>query len=77
MRLGLKVMARAQAGTFSSGNSSRDMHIMDDVEGEKYPWACVRAILPSFKLPATPGTSRLAFKQLSSSTASPSSILSI
>jgi hypothetical protein len=56
---GLKVMARAQVGTFDSGNSNRDAHMMEVVEGEKYPWAVVRAVLPGFKLPTTPGTVKI------------------
>jgi hypothetical protein len=53
---GLKVMARTQVGTFDSGNSNRDAHMMEAVEGEKYPWSVVRAVLPGFRLPTTPGT---------------------
>jgi hypothetical protein len=56
---GLKVMARAQVGTFDSGNSNRDAHMMEAVEGEKYPWAVVRAALPGFKLPTTPATTKI------------------
>jgi hypothetical protein len=50
---GLKVMARAQVSTFDSDNANRDSHMMETVEGEKYPWASVRAALPGFKLPAS------------------------
>jgi hypothetical protein len=53
---GLKVMARAQVGTFDSGNANRDAHMMEAVEGEKNPWAVVRAALPGFKLPTSAGT---------------------
>jgi hypothetical protein len=56
---GLKVMARAQVGTFDSDNSNRDSHMMETVEGEKYPWVSVRAALPGFKLPTSPGTSKI------------------
>jgi len=56
---GLKVMARAQVGTFDSGNSNRDQHMMEAVEGEKYPWVVVRAALPAFELPKTAGTSKI------------------
>ncbi len=56
---GLKVMARAQVGTFDSGNTNRDAHMMEVVEGEKYPWASVRAALPGFKLPTTAGTTKI------------------
>lgn len=52
---GLKLMARAQVGTFDSGNSNRDAHMMEAVDGEKHPWVSVRAALPGFKLP-TSGT---------------------
>jgi hypothetical protein len=52
---GLKLMARAQVSTFDSGNTNRDQHMMESVEGEKYPWVQVRAALPGFKLP-TSGT---------------------
>jgi hypothetical protein len=55
---GLKVMARAQVGTFDSDNSNRDSHMMETVEGEKYPWVSVRAALPGFKLP-TSGTTTI------------------
>jgi hypothetical protein len=54
---GLKVMARAQVSTFDSDNANRDAHMMETVEGEKYPWATVRASLPGFTLPAK-GTSK-------------------
>jgi hypothetical protein len=56
---GLKVMARAQVSTFDSDNANRDSHMMETVEGEKYPWASVRAALPGFKLP-TSGTIKVA-----------------
>ncbi len=52
---GLKLMARAQVSSFDSDNANRDEHMMETVEGEKYPWAVVRAALPGFKLP-TSGT---------------------
>lgn len=52
---GLKLMARAQVSTFDSDNTNRDAHMMETVEGEKYPWVSVRAALPGFKLP-TSGT---------------------
>ncbi len=55
---GLKVMARAQVGTFDSDNANRDAHMMETVEGEKYPWVSVRAALPGFKLP-TSGTAKV------------------
>jgi hypothetical protein len=50
---GLKVMARAQVGTFDSDNANRDSHMMETVEGEKYPWVSVRAAVPGFKLPTS------------------------
>jgi hypothetical protein len=50
---GLKLMARAQVSTFDSDNTNRDAHMMETVEGEKYPWVSVRAALPGFKLPAS------------------------
>lgn len=53
---GLKVMARAPVSTFDSGNSNRDAHMMEAVEGEKFPWVNVRAIEPGFKLPRAKGT---------------------
>jgi hypothetical protein len=52
---GLKVMARTQVSTFDSDNANRDEHMMETVEGEKYPWVSVRAAVPGFKLP-TSGT---------------------
>jgi hypothetical protein len=56
---GLKVMARAQVSTFDSDNTNRDEHMMETVEGAKYPWAAVRAALPGFKLPTSPGTTKI------------------
>jgi hypothetical protein len=56
---GLKAMARAQVGTFDSGNTNRDAHMMEVVEGEKYPWASVRVVLPGFKLAAQPGVTKI------------------
>jgi hypothetical protein len=56
---GLKVMARAQVGTFDSDNSNRDEHMMETVEGAKYPWAVVRAALPGFKLPTSASTQKV------------------
>jgi hypothetical protein len=53
---GLKVMARAMVSTFDSDNSNRDEHMMETVEGTKYPWVSVRAALPGFKLPASGAT---------------------
>ena len=55
---GLKVMARTQVGTFDSDNSNRDSHMMETVEGEKYPWVSVRAALPGYKLPSS-GTTKI------------------
>ena len=55
---GLKVMARTQVSTFDSDNTNRDAHMMETVEGEKYPWATVRAALPGFTLPAK-GTKKI------------------
>lgn len=55
---GLKLMARAQVATFDSNNSNRDAHMMEVVEGEKFPWVSVRAVLPGFKLP-TSGTTKI------------------
>jgi hypothetical protein len=56
---GLKLMARAQVQTFDSGNNNRDAHMMEAVEGEKYPWAVVRATLPGFELPTSDGTTKV------------------
>ncbi|HEX7599555.1 MAG TPA: hypothetical protein VF518_15160 [Polyangia bacterium] len=56
---GLKVMARTQVSTFDSDNSNRDAHMMETVEGEKYPWVVVRAALPGYKLPVKPGTTKV------------------
>lgn len=53
---GLKLMARAQVSTFDSDNANRDSHMMETVEGEKYPWVSVRAALPGFKLPSSGAT---------------------
>jgi phage tail sheath gpL-like len=55
---GLKVMARAQVSTFDSDNANRDSHMMETVEGEKYPYAIVRGVVPGFKLP-TSGTTKV------------------
>jgi YceI-like domain len=56
---GLKVMARAQVGTFDSDNANRDTHMMETVEGEKYPWVSVKAALPGYKLPTGPSTQKI------------------
>jgi hypothetical protein len=53
---GLKVMARAQVATFDSENTNRDAHMMEVVEGEKYPYVSVRIGLPGFKLPTSGST---------------------
>lgn len=53
---GLKLMARTQVGTFDSDNANRDAHMMETVEGEKYPWVQVRAAVPNFKLPSSGAT---------------------
>jgi hypothetical protein len=55
---GLKIMARTQVSTFDSENTNRDEHMMEAVEGGKYPWVQVRAALPGFKLP-TSGTATI------------------
>jgi hypothetical protein len=55
---GLKLMARAPVSTFDSDNSNRDAHMLEAVEGEKFPWVSVRAVLPGFKLP-TSGTTKI------------------
>lgn len=49
---GLKVEARAPVRSFDSGNSNRDVHVMEAVEADKYPWVSVRAALPGFTWPA-------------------------
>jgi hypothetical protein len=56
---GLKVMARTQVGTFDSDNANRDSHMMETVEGEKYPWVSVKAAMPGFKLPTTASTTTI------------------
>jgi hypothetical protein len=56
---GLRVMARAPVKSFDSGNANRDAHMMEAVEGERYPWVSVRAALPGFALPTQAGTSKL------------------
>jgi len=56
---GLRVMARAQVQTFDSGNTNRDAHMMEALEGEKYPWVSVRAALAGFRLPTDPGTTKI------------------
>jgi len=53
---GLKLMARAQVSTFDSDNANRDEHMIETVEGAKYPWVSVRAAVPGFKLPARGAT---------------------
>jgi hypothetical protein len=55
---GLRLMARAQVSMFDSDNANRDEHMMETVEGEKHPWATVKAALPGFRLP-TSGTSTI------------------
>lgn len=55
---GLKLMARAPVSTFDSDNGNRDAHMMEAVEGEKFPWVNVRAVLPGFRLPKS-GTTKI------------------
>jgi hypothetical protein len=55
---GLKAMARAQVATFDSGNTNRDAHMMEAVEGAKYPYVSVRMVAPNFTLPTAPVTVR-------------------
>lgn len=50
---GLKAMARAQVSTFDSGNTNRDAHMMEAVEGAKYPYVSVRMVAPNFVLPTS------------------------
>ncbi|MGD0837196.1 MAG: YceI family protein [Polyangia bacterium] len=56
---GLKAMARAQVGTFDSDNTNRDEHMMETVEGTKYPWVTVRVAAMGYKLPTSPSTAKL------------------
>lgn len=56
---GLKVMARAQVGTFDSDNTNRDEHMMEAVEGAKYPWVAVRIASPGYKLPTSANTTKI------------------
>jgi hypothetical protein len=55
---GLKAMARAQVATFDSGNTNRDAHMMEAVEGATYPYVSVRLVVPNFTLPTSPTTVR-------------------
>lgn len=55
---GLKLMARAPVASFDSGNGNRDAHMLEALEGEKFPWVKVRAVLPGFKLPSV-GTTKI------------------
>lgn len=56
---GLKVMARAQVGTFDSDNTNRDEHMMETVEGAKYPWVAVRIASAGYKLPTSANTTKI------------------
>jgi len=56
---GLKVMARAPVSSFDSDNANRDEHMMEAVEGAKFPWVVVRAALPGYKLPTAAGKTKI------------------
>jgi hypothetical protein len=56
---GLKAMARAQVGSFDSDNSNRDEHMMETVEGAKFPWVSVKIVEPGYKLPSGASTTKL------------------
>jgi hypothetical protein len=56
---GLKVMARAQASSFDSDNTNRDQHMMETVEGAKYPWVTARIALPGYQLPTSASSNKL------------------
>lgn len=52
---GLKLMARAPVTTFDSGNGNRDAHMLEVVEGAKFPLVVIKAAVPGFVPPTTPG----------------------
>jgi hypothetical protein len=56
---GLKVMARAQVSTFDSDNTNRDQHMLEAVEGARYPWVTARVALPGYHLPTSASSAKL------------------
>jgi hypothetical protein len=42
-------MARAPVKTFDSGNANRDAHMLEVVEGARFPLVVVRGVLAGFK----------------------------
>lgn len=50
----LQIMGRAAVDTFLSGNTNRDAHVMEVIEGHQYPFVTVRAVAKEAVAP-TPG----------------------
>jgi hypothetical protein len=48
----VQVMARAEVGTFDSGNGNRDVHMKEVVEAAKFPFVEVKAVGSGLRLPA-------------------------
>jgi polyisoprenoid-binding protein YceI len=51
--VGLRVMARAPVASFDSHNQNRDSHMLEVVEGARFPFVVLKAAAPGFVLPAT------------------------
>jgi polyisoprenoid-binding protein YceI len=49
---GLKVMARAPVASFDSKNANRDAHMLEVVDAAQHPLVTIKALAPSFVLPA-------------------------
>lgn len=56
---GLQVMGRAQIGSFDSGNSNRDKHVLEVVRADRHPFVIVRGIAREFRLPAVGGSTEV------------------
>lgn len=59
---GLKVMARAKATSFKSGNGNRDAHALEAIDAANHPLVVVKGVAPGFKPPSTPGVVKVPVK---------------
>lgn len=50
---GLRVMARAPVASFDSHNQNRDQHMLEVVDGARFPFVVIKAAAPGFVLPAS------------------------
>lgn len=59
---GLRVMARAKASSFRSGNGNRDAHALEAIDAANHPLVVVRGLAAGFKAPAAPGRVKVPMK---------------